>query len=447
VQKTQTALTEVVRAAEQALRDAGLAGARIVVGLSGGVDSVVLLHVLVGLAERSGAMPSAVHVHHGLSPHADRWADFCAGLCRNLGVELREVRVAVPRRSKLGVEGAAREARYAVFRQQPADAVALGHHADDQAETLLLQLFRGAGARGLSAMPACRVLEPATGLRLVRPLLSVGRAELLAYAAKAGLSWVEDESNCDLTFDRNFLRAGILPQLGQRFPGLRQTLGRTALNLGEAVRLLDELAAGDAGPVQQGLAVSALAALSPERARNALRWYLEQHGVPPPGRARLEEALRQALMARGDSRLQVSLGPARLRRHRGRLQLEATVRTVPADWSVTWSGEPQLDLPEGLGTVRFEPALGTGLSLAGLREHAVALRGRSGGERLRLTPGRPSRTLKNLLQEAGTPEWERDRLPLLFAGDALVWVPGIGMDQRFAAQPGAEGVLPQWVRS
>jgi tRNA(Ile)-lysidine synthase len=438
---------EIAHVVAETLREAGLERARIVVGLSGGVDSVVLLHVLVRLAGRSGAKPSAVHVHHGLSPHADRWAGFCAGVCRDLGVELHEVRVAVPRRSALGLESAAREARYAVLRQQQADAVALAHHADDQAETVLLQLFRGAGVRGLSAMPSCRMLEPATGLRLVRPLLSVARAEILAYAEKAGLSWVEDSSNRDPAFDRNFLRGTIVPQLTRRFPGLRQTLGRTALNMGEAARLLDQLAVIDAGAVQQGLAVAALAALSPERARNALRWYLEQQGVPPPGRDRLDEALRQVLGARRDARLQVNLGPVRLRRHRGRLHLEATARTRRAGWSVTWSGEPQLDLPEDLGAIRFESARGAGLSLASLRGHAVAIRGRSGGERLRLAAGRRSRTLKNLLQEAGTPEWERDRLPLLFAGDALVWVPDIGMDERFAARPGDEGVLPQWVRS
>ena len=184
-------------------------------------------------------------------------------LCRALGVTLTEVRVHVDRDSKLGVEGAAREARYAVFKQQQADAVVLAHHADDQAETLLLQLLRGAGVRGLSAMPAARVLDRATGLRLVRPWLKLTRAQIRAYAQQAGLSWIEDESNRDPAFDRNFLRMRILPELVARFPGLRETVGRAARNFADAAELLDDLAASDARGVAtaDSLSVSALAVL------------------------------------------------------------------------------------------------------------------------------------------------------------------------------------------
>src|SRR5215475_13022250 len=281
---------------EHALLDAGLTGGRVVVGLSGGGDSVALLHALVRIARSMSVRPGAVHVHHGLSAHADQWAQFCAQLCRDLGVELTEVRVHVDRHSKLGIEGAARELRYAVFKQQRADAIALAHHADDQAETLLMQLLRGAGVRGLSAMPALRMLDPVTGSRLLRPWLRLTRAEIRAYANSSGLSWVEDESNRDEAFDRNFLRAGVLPALAARYPGLRETLGRAAQNLRDAAELLDDLAARDArGAVaRSSLAVSALAALSPAGARNLLRWFLEQQDLTVASRDQLEEARRQA---------------------------------------------------------------------------------------------------------------------------------------------------------
>jgi tRNA(Ile)-lysidine synthase len=280
----------------------------------------------------------------------------------------------------------------------------------------------------------------------VRPLLEVTRTRIVVYAQEAGLTWVEDESNSDPAVDRSFLRMRILPELVARFPGLRETLGRAAHNLADAAQLADDLATSDArrASVADSLEVSALAALSAVRARNLLRWFLERQGLPAPSRDQLEEALRQALTARADARMQVKLGAAWLRRHRGRLYLEAVGRQPARGWSRRWTGERELDLPAGLGWLRFEAALGSGLSLARLRAEEVVVRPRSGGERLRLAHDRPSRTLKNLLQEAAVPGWERDRLPLLFAGNALVWVPGIGQDCRFAAAAEEAAVMLRW---
>ena len=437
---------QVASAAGRVLQEAGLAGARVVVGLSGGLDSVVLLHCLLGLAHELHLEVGALHVHHGLSRNADAWARFCAELCARLAVPFAQANVVVERRSALGLEAAARQARYAVFRQQQADAVALAHHRDDQAETLLLQLLRGAGVRGMSAMPAVRALEPASGLRLVRPLLHLPRPAIHAYAREHGLSWVEDESNADPRFDRNFLRTRIFPELAARFPGVSDTLGRAAHNLADAAQLVDELAGADARGVlsHDSLRLSALASLSPARARNLLRWFVERQGFPASSRDQLEEGLRQALAARGDARLQVKLGSARLRRHRGRLYLEPAGREPARGWSLAWSGERELALPAGLGLIRFEPAVGTGLSLERLHAGEVVVRARTGGERIRVAPSRPSRTLKNLLQESGVPEWQRDRLPLLFVGDSLVWVPGVGEDCRYAAAAGEDAVMVRW---
>jgi tRNA(Ile)-lysidine synthase len=441
--------TRIPAAAEGVLHGAGLLGGRVTIALSGGLDSVVLLHCLTALAPSLGLEIGALHVHHGLSPKADQWARFCAELCERVAVPLAQAIVAVDPDSGLGVEAAAREARYAVFRRQKVDAVALAHHRDDQAETVLLQLLRGAGVRGLSAMPPVRVLDPLSGLRLVRPLLDVPRAAIRAYARAHKLSWIEDESNADARFDRNFLRSKILPGLTQRFPAAAETLSRVALNLADAQSVLDEVAALDAqhAVTEEGLDATVLAGMSAARARNLLRWFLEREGLRSPNREQLEEALRQALTARADARLQVKVGDGWLRRHRGRLCVEADRPQPAATWSVAWGGERELRLPAGLGSIRFEQVVGTGLSLAGLRAANVVVKARAGSERMRLAPGRPSRTLKNLLRESAVPAWERDRLPLLFAGDALVWAPGVGEDWRYAAAAGEAGVLPRWDRA
>jgi tRNA(Ile)-lysidine synthase len=429
------------------LETTGARGARILVALSGGVDSVVLLHCLTRLAPELDLHLSALHVHHGLSRNADAWAQFCDQLCSQMGVPCITVRVRVDRRHRLGLEAAAREARYAQFRTQQADAIALAHHRDDQAETLLLQLLRGAGVRGLSAMPQMRALDACGSLRMLRPMLDVTRSQILAYAREAGLAWVEDESNADPAMDRNFLRLQVMPLLLQRFPAAVETLCRTAENAADASALLDELAALDArsAVTHSGLEVEALARSSEPRARNLLRWFLEREGVPLPGRDRLEEALHQIVHARRDARVEVQLGLASLRRHRGRICVEAIKRDAPADWSCTWHGEARIGLPDGLGTMQFEQAVGAGLSVQRLRERPIVIRPRAGGERMRLAHGRPSRTLKNLLQEAAMPHWRRDSLPLIFCADDLVWVPGVGIDCRYAAQPGEAAVVPQWL--
>jgi tRNA(Ile)-lysidine synthase len=290
------------------------------------------------------------------------------------------------------------------------------------------------------------MLNPVSGLRLLRPWLTLTRPEIQAYAERAKLSWVEDESNADEGFDRSFLRARVLPLLTARYPSLHETLGRAAQNLGDAAQLLDDLAARDARGAVAGdsLAVSALAALSPAGGRNVLRWFLEQQHLPAPTRDQLDEARRQALAARADARVRVKVGAAWLRRHRGRLYVEPAGREPAKGWRAAWTGQHELTLPGDLGCLRFEPTRGAGLSLARLRAEPVTVALRAGGERLRPAANRPSRTLKNLLHEAHVPEWERDRLPLIFVAETLVWVPGVGQDFRFAAAPDEPGLLPRW---
>jgi tRNA(Ile)-lysidine synthase len=282
-------------------------------------------------------------------------------------------------------------------------------------------------------------------INILRPLLAASRAEIEAYARARRLRWVEDESNLDPRFDRNFLRLRVLPQLERRFPGCRAALARSSRHLGEAARLLAQLAQTDAAGALEGeaLRVAALRRLGPARSRNLLRHLLRARGGAMPPQAALSEALRQAITARRDAGVEVELGDFRMRVHRGLAYLEAAAGP-PAELELPWRGEAALLLPGGLGRISFRRQRGRGLSLARLEREGPVLRLRSGGEKLRLDPKRPRRTLKNLLQEAGVPPWRRERLPLLYCGGRLAWVPGIGADCDFACAPGEPGVEVTW---
>lgn len=286
---------------------------RLLVGLSGGIDSVVLLHALAALRPSGLA---ALHVHHGISPNADRWAAFCGDYARQLGLSCRYVQVTVERGSADGLEAAARRARHAAFAAAEADWVLLAHHRDDQAETLLFNLLRGTGVAGAAAM------RERNG-RLLRPLLCVGREAIESYARTQQLEWIEDESNVDVRHSRNFLRHRILAPMTQRFPAATKKLAAAAAHFAEAQDLLDALARLDLGATTQfPVAVATLQALDEPRARNALRYLLVRDNARIPSEARLREALRQMLTAAPDRHPALSLGERRLVRRRGLICLE-----------------------------------------------------------------------------------------------------------------------------
>ena len=382
-----------------------LEGKRILVGLSGGVDSVALLHAL------SRALPGvrAAHVNHGLSPNAGRWAAFCRRLCRRLGVPLTVRRVRVARRGE-GVEAAARTARYAAFAKLPFDVLALAHQLDDQAETVLMNLLRGAGPRGASGMPARATFR---GRVLIRPLLEVPREAIVAYAREQHLPWIEDESNLSDAYTRNFLRLRIAPLLAQRYPRWREALARAATHFARA----------DAD------------------ARALLREFLAAKGLRAPSEAKLVDMLRQLTAAAPGTRIEHD--GAELRVYRGEVRV-APVRKRGAFHPIAWHGERKLTLPALDGELRFRRARGKGIDARWVQEGAMQVKLRSGGERLQPDARRPRRTLKNLFQEAGVPAWERERLPLLYRGDELVWAPGLGVDARYMAGQESAGWVPEW---
>ncbi len=415
--------------------------AKITVGLSGGVDSVVLLHILRRGLRLPPRQLSAIHVNHQISNHAASWAAHCRGFCRALGVTLKVIKVEVPRGNS--TEAAARHARHAVFATTSADVVALAHNRDDQAETLLLQLLRGAGPRGLAAMPAFRPGTPA----FWRPLLDVPRSGIEAYAQRHGLKWVEDDSNLDRGYLRNFLRHDVLPLISGRVPAVDVVLARAARLQAEASDLLDVLAVQDLGAAQLGTSISLnlLRNIPSPRARNVLRYFLRDNGLAMPDAVRLEEVLRQALTARSDARVCVDIGGVELRRFRDALHIVRALPGVAADFKITWRGRAPLVLPQLGGTLSLQSCKGGGIADRWLRADSLTVKVRRGGETLRLIPGGPRRTVRNLLQEAVLAPWQRERLPLIYLNDTLAAVPGVGIDEQFHAAAGRRGWLPVWL--
>ena len=409
----------------------------LTVAFSGGVDSSVLLHVLAQLASAGDFALQAAHVHHGLSAHADTWAAHCQAVCDQFGVPLLQFRVSVAQ-SGHGVEAAARQARHGVLASLDTDWIVLGHHADDQAETLLHRLIRGTGVRGAAAM---RSLDSAR--RLMRPLLHMRRHVLESYAQAHLLAWVDDDSNPDTRFTRNFLRHDVLRPLAERFPEAATQMSRAAAHFAEAQALLESLAAEDLSRLMPGQAGSrdVLRSISLPRARNLLRYWLGQAGCRMPEESAIEEGLQQLR------------GPADAVRWTADGQHACAYRSVvwleplaakPLEGAV-WRGETEL--PWGDGRLIFERGAGKGAIRLDMADAGVRLCGRIGGERLRAGPGRPSRNLRQWCQTLGIPSWWRESLPLLVLDERIVWIGGIGSDATFQAAQDECGWVIRWEAS
>ncbi len=388
------------------------------VGFSGGLDSTVLLHLLAGLNKRE-QLPAvkALHVHHGLQSVAESWPAHCQQVCQTLGVALQVIRVQV--KSGASLEQAARDARYGAFMQHlSVDEVLLtGQHRNDQVETLLFRLFRGAGLRGLAGMPVSRALGRG---HLVRPLLDVSREELEVYAATHGLSWVEDPSNSDSRFARNYLRNEVLPVIKARWPQADANIARAASHLSEAQQLLDELAlvdlamANTASPFPwinvPSLAFPSLTTLSPARQRNALRhWLVPLTRLPDSDHWAGWDSLRDAGQG---GRPVWRLADGELHRDQGRIWWLCDDWLQSPESALPWEDARQtLNLP-GNGQLAID-----GQTPAG----ELQVRYRQGGEVLNL-PGRGHRDLKRLLNECEIPLFVRGRLPLLYRNDEFLAV-------------------------
>ncbi len=415
------------------------------VAYSGGADSHVLLHALAALRPRLGAAVRAVHVDHGLHPDARAWSEHCAAVCAALDVMLRVLRVDAHAARGESPEAAARQARYAALASVvgPGEILFTAHHRDDQAETVLLQLLRGAGPAGLCGMASQRCLG--AGL-LTRPLLGFSRAALRRYAAMHGLSWVEDSANLDSSVDRNFLRHEVLPVLRRRWPGLAKTLPRAAAVQAQALEVLEACARRDLevlqGPDLWTLRLDRLRALDAARQHNALRAWLRRLGLPVPSAAQLECCRREVAAARNDREPCVRWPGAEVRRYRDLLHAMSPLPPAPGGVSLPWDPAVPLALPNGLGVLRAAPAARGGLRLAGAR--AVQVRFRRGGERCRPAARARTRDLKKLLQEHGVPPWLRPLVPLVYVDTELAAVADLWVCASFQAAEGEAAVRIRW---
>jgi len=412
----------------------------LTVGFSGGLDSSVLLHALLAMRARLGCEIEAVHVHHGLSVHADEWAAHCRTVCQHVQVPLQVIRVQV-RQHGQGLEAAARLARYRVFAGLHTDAVVLAHHRDDQSETVLLQMLRGGSVKAMAAMPAVRALTDT--IQLLRPLLAIPRSALETYARMQALSWVEDESNHHLGLTRNRLRHRVLPVLDAEMPGTSQRLSVLAEQCAEWSELLDALALADGAEeaAQQGLSRAVLQALPEVRARNLLRRVLELRGVNVR-RDALRELLRQLRGVVGPQQIRVDFGEWSALCFREKLHVvRRTYLQMPPALSLPWRGEPLLDLGPG-GQVHFSFSMSAQGAIR-LPLTVGRLRYRQVGDRFRFTQGQAPRALKDWLREAEVPYWLRPWLPVLEVDGQIAWVAGLGVAAEFRPEPG----VPAWIIS
>jgi tRNA(Ile)-lysidine synthase len=416
------------------------------IAYSGGVDSHVLLHAMTRHAGAAGARLTAVHVDHGLQLQSGDWAVHRRDVCAELGVSFVVLPVDARGGPGESPEAAARHARYrALADWLPPDAVLLtAQHRDDQAETLLLQLFRGAGPRGLAAMPGETQLGAG---RLVRPLLHLGRTEIVAYARRHRLRWIEDPSNTDTRYDRNLLRRQLLPSIRQRWPGIDRVLARAAMLQADQAELAAALADIDLAncavaqqPAQ--LEGEALHKVARARQRNLLRYWIAGNRLPVPSQALIDRILDDVLAARPDAGPVLRWPGAEVRRYRRRLYIMPPLPPAQPGLTLSWNPQRQPALAMPVGTLSAVPATGRGLRATLNTELQVGFR--QGGEVVQPAGRGGHHALKKLFQEWQVPEWQRARVPLLFRDGVLIAVAGYCVTEGFQAMPEESAFELHW---
>ncbi|CNE87601.1 tRNA(Ile)-lysidine synthetase [Yersinia nurmii] len=414
------------------------------VGFSGGLDSSVLLHALVQL--RASLLPSltlrAIHIHHGLNPLAENWVEHCQAQCQGWNVPFEVVRVQLDTRHS-GIEAAARTARYQAFSSHLAvgETLLTAQHLDDQSETFLLALKRGSGPAGLSSMAA---VMPFADSQILRPLLAISRKQLERYAEDCQLEWIEDDSNQDDRFDRNFLRLKVLPVLSERWPHFSRSVARSAELCAEQEQLLDELLSESLAQLRQpdgSLAINGLALMSEAKRGALLRRWLAEKGVAMPAREQLQRIWNEVALARADAEPVLELAPHQVRRFRQHLyvlpRLEAITTPV-----LPWSVPSRLALPAGLGSLELTDDKGQKIRVPAENEPVSVRFGLQGN--VRIVGRQHSRRAKKLWQELGIPPWERERIPLLYFGEQLIAAVGVFITPEGVAEEDGACWCVQW---
>lgn len=419
---------------EQSIKCSG----RIWLAYSGGRDSHVLLHSLVTLSDAETCKRiTAIHIDHGLHPDSKSWAAHCLEVCKLLKVPLSVKTIQITHAQGESLEASARSARYQAFCEvmEEGDVLLTAHHQDDQAETLLLQLLRGCGVKGLAAMPEKAVLGKGSHCR---PFLNIPAQTIKAYAEKNYLTWIEDPSNAQHHFDRNYLRQQVMPLLVNRWGKAAAQISRSAKHCANAQALLDEAAVQDLmtlhGSAANTLSIAKLLNLSSTRRMNALRYFIHMQGLPLPSDAQLHHIVRDVLRAVPGANPLVRWGNSAARRYRDDFYI---LQQDDADhlkqFTKQWDGNQALMTP--VGTLRSETKLGQGIQA----HLPMTVCFRQGGERCHMQ-GKPGQhPLKKLFQEWGVPPWLRDRIPLIKVNGEIAAVVGYGVCKAFAAAAGEEG--------
>lgn len=406
------------------------------IAYSGGLDSHVLLHVCAELRKHYAILCKAIYINHGLSPNAMAWASHCDAVCRELNIDFISASITIHANQGDSLEAIARDTRYKAFAEylNAGDVLLTAHHQDDQAETVLLQLMRGAGPKGLAAMP--NIKSFAKGLH-GRPLLGFSRKALEAYAHHHGLQWIEDESNRNVDFSRNFLRHDILPLLKKRWPSVTDTLSRVAEHCAEAQELIDATMDQHLAWVQcgAGLSIAMLLTFPAVIQRHVLRrWFLRLR-FPIPSAVKMQQIQQTLLKAAEDKLPHIYWGHVELRRYKNVLYAMKRLLVHDDTKSYVWDFSELLVLPN-VGHLHAELVAGQGLR-KDIKQ--VTVRFRQGGEFCRL-PGREfHHDLKKLFQQWGVPPWERSRVPLLFVAETLIAVVGYYLNTDYAAKEGEQG--------
>ena len=416
----------------------------ILLGFSGGLDSCVLLHLLSQMQAEFHFKFKAIHIHHGLSSSADDWLNFCKKKCKSLGIKLYEVKVKINKKSSLGIEGEAREFRYEAIKKKQKDIVVLGHHQNDQAETLMLQLLRGAGLKGLAGMP-----EFDEKRKFWRPMLNIKKELLEKYVSENNIEYIEDESNEDINFDRNFIRKKVLPLIESRYPASIETISRSATNISEGHQINELLALDDSKNIMSDdgshLLIENLNKLPNLRAINLIRWWLSFNDLLMPSKKNVEELFRQVKLIKKDTSLNLKISNDRsIRAFDDKLLIVSIMNDLPS-YNFKWAGQEEIELPNK-SKLHFVKTKKGGLSLSKLGAKSLYIKSRTGGEKLKSFPDQPSRSLKYLFQKADIPHWERDQVPLVYANEQLVAVPNLGVQYEYQSKVGEVGYQIKWLR-
>lgn len=422
-----------------------LTSKQIWVAYSGGIDSHVLLHLLAKTGQARLSSIHAIHIDHGLHSESAQWTQHCALVAADLDVEFISVQVDVANIDKLGLEAAARAARYNAFEQNLTenDVLLTAQHQQDQAETLLLQLFRGAGPKGLASMAGQFQSGKTT---ILRPLLSVKQSDIMVYAEQHKLEWIEDPSNIETRWNRNYIRHNVLPEIEKRWPSAAKTISRSAENCAEASELLNDLAQQDliligANQLSEYLSIPKLLALSPARCRNLLRHFIEWKQLALPSSVILQGIIDEVCLAKQGSVPMVAYANVEVRRFQDKLYFMPPLSEHDASQTIECNSTADLKVNEYI-KLGWQQTNGQGLKEE-LITAGLSVRFRQGGEKIQLPNQLHHKSLKHLFQEWGVPPWQRDRIPLFFQGDRLVAVMGYAIDNKSSVIDGEQGYLPE----